>query len=267
MEDGFFEHYFEQDGVHIKYARSFPSVSGQEFHNYCEFVFFLGGKARFISKSFNRELCEGNLIFIPKNAYHQFVTEGGDYKRLILGFRATSELEPLLSALSNDAMLIEKQSDVTKVMLDGLIGASTSEMTNNEKRLFLGSVIVQLLFELRKEGLGQTPSNLKVSKSVSDALLLIDESYSSDITVESLASRLHISTSLLSHKFKEEMQISVYKYVLKKRLSVARELVESGISVTAAATKSGFSDYSCFLRAYKKYYGELPSKKSLPFDR
>lgn len=35
-----FEYTFEQDGLYTKYARSLPSVNGQEFHNYCEFIFF-----------------------------------------------------------------------------------------------------------------------------------------------------------------------------------------------------------------------------------
>ena len=264
----FFEHYFECEGLHLKYAHSAPSVRGQEFHNYCEFVFFLGGKARFISKNIQRDLSVGNVIYIPKNAYHSFAVEGNDYTRCILGFRPTPELEGLIGTVGNESVLIEEQGELTKHLLDGLIEISKRDMPDSEKALYLSATVVHLLFEFQKGKSELISLNFNVSKSVHDALLLIEESYASPITVEGLARELHISPSLLSHKFKAEMNISVYKYVMKKRLSVARAMIESGASVTSAALQSGFSDYACFLRAFKKEYSYLPSDDAkLSFGR
>jgi len=42
----YFEHYIESDSFHLKYAKGSPSVKGQEFHVYHEFVLFLDGKAQ-----------------------------------------------------------------------------------------------------------------------------------------------------------------------------------------------------------------------------
>ena len=256
----FFEHYFECDGLHLKYAHSAPSVRGQEFHNYCEFVFFLGGKARFISKNIQRDLSVGNIIYIPKNAYHSFAVDGNDYTRCILGFRPTHEIEGLIGAVGNEISLIEEHSELTKPLLDGLIEISKRVMPDSDKALYLRATVVHLLFEFQKVKSELIILNFNISKSVHDALLLIEESYASHITVEGLAHELHVSPSLLSHRFKAEMNISVYKYVTKKRLSVARAMIESGSSVTSAALQSGFSDYACFLRAFKKEYSYLPSE-------
>ena len=65
---------------------------------------------------------------------------------------------------------------------------------------------------------------------------------------------LYVSPSTLSHKFSKELKISVYQYITKKRLSVAHKLIKQGESLKNAALSSGFNDYSCFYRLYKKYY-------------
>ena len=80
------------------------------------------------------------------------------------------------------------------------------------------------------------------------------ENYTENLSVESIAKRLYISSSTLSHKFKKELRISVYQYITKKRLSAAHDLIRGGETLTNAALKSGFNDYSCFYRLYKKYY-------------
>lgn len=122
-----------------------------------------------------------------------------------------------------------------------------------------------ILAELKKTESGIVDENINISKTVHDAVSIINSSYTEAITVEGLARQLCVSPSLLSHKFKNELNISVYKYVTKKRLSVARQLMESGVPITIAALKSGFSDYSCFLRAYKNQYSQIPSAKNEDF--
>ena len=83
---------------------------------------------------------------------------------------------------------------------------------------------------------------------------MIDEKYSENLTVKSIAKLLYVSPSTLAHKFSKELNISVYRYITKKRLSAAHELIQNGESLTHAAFSCGFTDYSCFYRLYKKYY-------------
>jgi AraC-like DNA-binding protein len=260
MQD-FFEHYFEHEGIHIKYSRSAPSMRGQEFHNYCEFVFFLGGNAKFISKNIHTKLTPGNIIFIPKNAYHQFVIKGNDYTRCIIGFHVLDNMDSILSSIGAEPVLIESLNETTTLILNGLLNIIRSKHTQSEKALYIYASVTHLLFEIQKESNGSINQSFNVSKNVHDALLMIDDLYRQPITVETLAKSLRISPSLLSHKFKKEMNISVYQYISKKRLATARQLIESGIPITVAGTQCGFSDYCCFLRAYKKQYGCVPSAR------
>lgn len=257
--ENFFEHYFESNGLHLKYARSAPSVRGQELHDYHEFVFFLGGKVRFTSKTIQQNLKVGNMLIIPKNSFHRFDVIGHDYTRCILGFYANNALQNLLSSVGTEIRLIETPSDAIKSLLDSLLGMAESNLPSEEKSLYLYATVVHLLFECKKNENCAISRSINVSKTVHDALLLIDEKYKEPLTVAKLAALLHVSESLLSHKFKEEMHISVYNYISQKRLSVAKELIASGTPITQATVQSGFSDYSCFLRMYKSRYGSPPS--------
>jgi AraC-like DNA-binding protein len=52
--------------------------------------------------------------------------------------------------------------------------------------------------------------------------------------------------------------VSLYKYVIQRRLISACELLQQGGSVLSACVDSGFEDYTCFLKAFKKTFGLTP---------
>ncbi len=58
--------------------------------------------------------------------------------------------------------------------------------------------------------------------------------------------------------FKEETGFTIGSYITEKRLARARELLALGVNATTACYQCGFQNYSTFLRAYKRRYGQLP---------
>ena len=75
-----------------------------------------------------------------------------------------------------------------------------------------------------------------------------------------IAEAAGISQSSLSHIFKRNLNTSVYKYITDKRMTAAQRLLKSGSTPSAAAFECGYSDYTVFYRAYKKYYGISPEQ-------
>lgn len=258
--ENYFEHYFEFNNIHAKFAHSLPAVKGEEFHDYYEFIFFLEGSARFVSKNIQKELTAGDILFVPKNSFHQFVVKDNNYTRLIIGFYKKEELSSILDCLGSEALLLEHPSNITTAMTENLKELFKISLTDQEKGLLFYSYILQLLFEFKKITKSVKNFDYNVSKPVHDALWLIDTLYCyPTTTVKSIANRLYLSESQLSHKFKKEMNISIYKYITKKRLSVVKDLIKSGVKVSKASKQSGFSDYSCFYRLFKQEYGYSPS--------
>jgi AraC-like DNA-binding protein len=256
----YFEHYVRSKDLHLKYAKGEPSAKGQEFHNYHEIVLFFGGKARFISKSIQKELSLHSLILVPRASFHQFAVRGSDYTRLILGFYETEETGALARQVMQNVRVIDEPAPALLSALHRLAEAVASDFSGEEKELFIRASLIHILLYLKKESPAIAESKNGLSPTVAGALSYIDGHYTRPITVEQVAQALHVSVSQLFHKFKEELQISVYQYVSKKRIANARLLIEAGETAANAAATSGFSDYSVFFRTYVKTYGEAPSR-------
>ncbi|MBO5370506.1 MAG: helix-turn-helix domain-containing protein [Clostridia bacterium] len=253
--ENLFEYYIETNTLHLKYAKGEPAVKEQEFHDYNEFVFFIKGKSFFISKNIQQELVPGSIVVIPKEHFHQFcVTHPENYVRCILGFRELSELSSLTREVMNTVKVISVPDTKIVSIFEQLIEITKSELSDEEKSLYIHSSLVQLMIYLKLNPFMAICNNMNLSSTVSRALSIIDEKYTENLSIKAIADLLYVSPSTLAHKFSRELNISLYRYITQKRLSAANELINRGETMAAAALNSGFSDYSCFYRLYKKYY-------------
>lgn len=115
---------------------------------------------------------------------------------------------------------------------------------------------------------GRDPSELIQANAlprdrrVMRALRLIHQGFGDhNLTVEQLASRLHLSTSRLRQLFAQRLGIGPKLYIREVRLGRARNLLEnSSLSVKEVMAAVGFGDASHFSRDYKKRFGILPSR-------
>lgn len=253
-----FEYYIAEEDIHFKYAKGEPSLKGREFHDYNELVFFIDGKSRLISKNIQQQLECGSIVIIPQEHFHQFcVTEPQNYVRCILGFGKKSELSELICNVLDTIKVISVPEERIVRVFENMIEIIKCDLGNKEKVLFIRSSLIQLLVYFRQNCGNVIEKGTSLSPTVSKALNIIDEKYNESLSVEDIANLLYISSSSLSHKFRSELNISVYQYISKKRLMEAHKLIKNGETLSRAAEKCGFSDYSCFYRLYKKYYKNI----------
>ncbi len=251
-----FSYQIECEQIHFRYRKGSPTVTGQEFHDYNEFVLYIDGSSKLISKDIQELLNKGSLILIPKGHFHQFdVSFPQSYTRCILGFRENAELRSIVRDVFDTVKVITNPNKKILAAFEDLIAITKSNLPDSEKLLFLNSTLIQLLIYLKHSSTEAISESINISPVVREALRIIDESYTKPLSVKSLAKLLYVSPSTLAHKFSKELRISVYQYITKKRMALARQYIEGGEPLTSAAAKSGFSDYSCFYRLYRKYYG------------
>lgn len=82
----------------------------------------------------------------------------------------------------------------------------------------------------------------------------------SDVSLESVAEELHISSEYLSRQFKKEMEITFIQYLMSLRLEEAKRLIEdTNLKNFEVAETVGYSEANYFSYAFKKYYGISPS--------
>ena len=255
-----FEYYVTAGNCHLKYAKGRPAVTGREFHSYDEIVLFLEGNAQLVSKNIQLQLTPGSMILIPREQFHQFVvTDHPSYTRCILGFGDAPQMEPLVRQIMTEVMVLPTPPTQAKAVFETLIQAVQKELPPAEQQLLLQSAVTQLLLVQKLSRGDAIRRYVTVSATTQEALQHIDSHLDCELRLDTIAQTLGVSVSTLSHRFRKDLSISVYRYISEKRLSAVRQYIQQGIPLAAAAAKSGFKDYSGFFRLYKSHYGENPS--------
>lgn len=100
-------------------------------------------------------------------------------------------------------------------------------------------------------------SDLK-NKTLAVAVDYINKNFSSHISLEIVAKNSFVSVNTLCNLFKTHMGTTVTKYITSKRMTEAKKLLQSGESVSMTAEKCGFTDYTTFIRAFRRSIGMSP---------
>lgn len=89
----------------------------------------------------------------------------------------------------------------------------------------------------------------------------IDKHYFAKITLQSICDKFYVSINTVNAIVKKFTGFTFKQYILHLRLDTANTLISSGnYSIATIAKLSGFSNYSSFVKIYKKHYGVPPSK-------
>ena len=100
-----------------------------------------------------------------------------------------------------------------------------------------------------------------VSRHIVIAIDYIRSHIQDNLTVESIADSLSLNSSYLSKLFKQEMGITLSRYIRDQKINVAcnmlRHLDESSLTV---ANYLGFSSQSHFIQVFKKTTGMTPEE-------
>lgn len=96
---------------------------------------------------------------------------------------------------------------------------------------------------------------------VSEVLRIMNTDYMNDLSVESVASRVHLSPSYLSYLFKHSTGQTIVKYLNNLRMEHARDLLmHTNARIADVALQAGYRDVSYFCTQYKNKYGVTPTQ-------
>lgn len=73
-----------------------------------------------------------------------------------------------------------------------------------------------------------------------------------DVDLSLITRQVNMSEGHLSRLFKEYAGTSIYNYVISKRLENSKKLIREGKSIIEACFDSGFTDYTSYLKSFKK---------------
>ena len=87
----------------------------------------------------------------------------------------------------------------------------------------------------------------------------VDKNLSLPITLADMSRELFVSTSTLSHRFSEYMNMPLNRFIAVKKMHRADELMREGHSASEVSRLVGYENYTSFFYNFKKIMGRAPS--------
>lgn len=240
-------------------------------HDFHKIVLCLSGHVTYVMEGSTYFLHPWDLLLIPEHQIHQSSFRSNEvYERIILWIndRFLQRFgEPALPDVfawpyRRASGLFRPEAQQRSALMDKLLEVERCQHASFAGHALLSDTyLIQFLLELHGQ-LDAAPDMAGVSvrsdPRFNRMLEFINQNLTDDLSVERLAREFFLSPSYLMHAFKRHTGCTLHQYVLQKRLIRAAAAIREGEPVVASALSSGFSDYTTFLKAFRKQYGCAP---------
>ena len=127
--------------------------------------------------------------------------------------------------------------------------------------------VLRMILESAENSAADPLTSESVNSLMHQVLIYINDHCTEPLTLKALTERFNISASTLSHGFQRYIHHSVYDYILYRRVMLAKRMLFGNAPLSEVAFQCGFSDYSTFLRAFRKINGISPSQYRTQLQR
>jgi AraC-like DNA-binding protein len=180
---------------------------------------------------------------------HVFFSSGGDMDIIR---KRTLSLCALLSRAS-----VEGGADLNKVfeISDNLV-SDLSKIDNLEDLSFW---ILNILDKFTESVIvSLDPKNASI---IQKSIAFINSNYKNSLTLDNVASHVHLNPSYFSSLFKKEMGLSFSSYLNHVRIEHGKKLLETtDYSILRIALEVGFEEQSYFTKVFKSITGQTPKE-------
>lgn len=253
--DGYEVEYYFSDSSKVQPPRVFP----YHLHDQLELYVLLEGDVSFVVESSLYKLSPGDAIIAKPNEMHNCILNTSSvHRHLCLWFDTQSEFlfQHFLShSFGKDNLIVP--SDEAKGELFHLceqLRATPEEDTHRQFYLTLH------LLDIFRRFLTSEPQAQQMPEVLKSILLDIEESFATIGSGKYFTSKYYISQSTLNRLFRTYLHTTPRRYIEVKRLAHSCVLLKKGSSVQEACMESGFSDYSNYIRLFKRCFHVTPSK-------
>lgn len=249
-------------------------TAGQErdfhFHEFDKLVILVEGNVQYILEGSEFPLCPRDVLLVRHHCIHKAVIDRSEpYERVIL-YLDRAYYERVLP----DAHLMEcfDRADAAKEYLFkpderqwNSLFSLCMQLESEEKTYGAGSpmcdtLVSQLLITLGRLLPAEHSRSAQIDQKIMKTLSYIDENLASDLSVDTLASKVWLSRYHFMRLFKSQTGRSVHEYVRERRLLQAARMIREGVSAVQAASVCGFQDYSAFHRAFVSVFSFPPGR-------
>ena len=236
-------------------------------HKHHQIVFGLIGHAEFEISGHSGFIQKGVGCIVPSNHMHSFY---GDHENLMLILDisdnlALLELESAFSSNALDSILDTPKYFQYGQRMQQLLTSFASELDLMKNHDAAPSVVGQCLlhslyYRLRSEIKVEEVAKVRDRIDLSRIKRYIYGNLSGKIQTSDLARLCNLSESHFYFKFKKNIGVTPYQYVIDERIKAACTLLDdSSKSITEICFTLGFSSQSAFTNVFRKKKGMSPS--------
>lgn len=265
-------HYEEiQDDILLAFRSGTHYHNTYHKHNGYEIYVFLCGNVNLHIEHSSVHLKRGNIAIINPTEYHLAVSlDDSLYERITLNI-SPAMLRSLSTHVTNFNRFFDtRQCGVNNVILlpEDTLNELISLLQNLNEAIHsdqFGSDVLQraylaqILYTICNNYIVYKEISVNIMPSlVSNTIQYVEQHAAEKISLNDIGKALNFNQNYISRLFKQNTGISLKQYILEKKISFAQSLLSQGYSVTDTCYKSGFADYSNFIRTFKQYTGETP---------
>lgn len=238
LQTGFFDHKDVSTPLH---KHSFPEIH-----------IVLNGSSDFEYDEIITKIEEGDVFLIPANKHHRYLSDSQPLKRISFLIDHETNINSMKVFKFPIAVGPLLSQEITEYLLSG----------NSSKLKALIIFVCSNFFH--------TKSDKKIP--VIDRKFIINnffaEKYRFNVTVDDLAKELCLSNKQTTREVEKYTGYNFRDYLSKKRIEVASLIIQSSnISLSEVSEMVGYSTYSGFYKAYKKYFLNAPYSQHFPNNK
>lgn len=239
------------------------------YHDFHKIIVFLSGKVTYHIEGKAYHLKPRDILLVSHGAIHKpEIDPTVPYDRYIFWIRndiSHQELNICFQKANDRSFNLVRADSVLQERLRDLLPEIEQTMRNEHfgDEALKEALFTQFMVYINRIFLQTSTSPDKKSYSsdsqVEQLLKYINRNLTENLSIDRLAERFYFSKYHMMRKFKSETGYTIHSYITSKRLLLARSLISQGTPVIKASEKSGFRDYTTFVRSYKKQFGKSPS--------
>ncbi|MDR0637337.1 MAG: AraC family transcriptional regulator [Spirochaetaceae bacterium] len=206
-----------------------------------------------------------SLLLIPPNSVHEVTIQSTrPHRRISVHFvpELLDDAErSLLLELFHAPLLYYPEVSVRRI---GFLVQSVLDCKDMDEPLQKAAIkhrTISLLTHIYQLHLENMVCTAPKNERIQAVLQYLNRNLREPVSLDRLAREFYISKNHLNVVFHRETGTTIHQYVRIKRLVMARQEIRKGTTAEEAAYKAGFNDYSNFYRAYKAFFGIVPSDK------
>lgn len=245
----------------------------QHFHTFYEICIMLCPNAAHFIEGVPYQLQAFDIVGISPNVLHKSqYPSGKPCKRIIIQFNMpknvnglSNEYEQLLSVFHQEVPIYRFERELQEKLYRKLneiymLAQKTDPLRNLIIHLKFIEFLTLLYLNQEKNQYSNETQMSAAEEKIYSIAGYIHAHYPEELSLDSLAAKFDISSSYLSHQFKNVTGFTVTDYLQMTRIrNVQALLINTHIPITEVSAPCGFNSFSQFNRVFRKHIGMAPS--------